>query len=121
MAVNFSTLVYLPNFDMFARPITVTPLASQPGLPGYTARGIYDTRPIDVQAEDGSIISDQQTILDVLEAEFAVIPDQLDQIHIPADPDAGRDLGDFEVTNVETNGGGETTLVIRKLVTARPS
>jgi hypothetical protein len=121
MAVDFSTLVYLPNFDMFARPITVTPLASQPGLPAYTARGIYDTRPIDVQAEDGSIISDQQTILDILEVEFAVIPEQLDRIHIPADPAAGRDLGDFEVTNSETNGGGETTLVIRKVVVARPS
>jgi hypothetical protein len=121
MAVDFSTLVYLPNFDMFARPITVTPLASQPGLPAYIARGIYDTRPIDVQAEDGSIISDQQTILDILEVEFAVIPEQLDRIHISADPAAGRDLGDFEVTNAETNGGGETTLVIRKIVSARPS
>ena len=121
MAVDFSTLVYLPNFDMFARPISVTPLASQPGLPAYVARGIYDTRPIDVQAEDGSIISDQQTILDILEVEFAVIPEQLDRIHIPADPAAGRDLGDFEIVNSETNGGGETTLVIRKIVVARPS
>ena len=69
MGVDFSTLVYLPNFDMFARPITVTPLASQPGMPAYGARGIFDTRPIDVQAEDGSIVSDQQTILDVRDAE----------------------------------------------------
>ena len=121
MAVNFSDLVYLPNFDMFARPITVTPLASQPGLPAYAARGIYDTRPIDVQAEDGSIISDQQTILDIREEEFGVLPEQLDRIHIPYDYNAGRDLGDFEVVNTETNGGGETTLVIRKIVTSRPS
>jgi hypothetical protein len=122
MAVNFSTLVYLPNFDMFARSINITPLASQPGVPAYTTRGIYGTRPIDVQAEDGSIISDQQTILDIREEEFAVIPDQLDRINIPPDPDAGTiGVGDYEVTNVETNGGGETTLVIRKIVTARPS
>jgi len=121
MALNFSTLVYLPNFDMFARPITVTPFASQPGLPAYTARGIYDTRPIDVQAQDGTIVSEQQTILDVRDVEFSVVPDQLDRIHIPADPDAGQDLGDYEVTNVESNGGGETTLVIRKIVAARPS
>jgi hypothetical protein len=122
MAVDFSTLVYLPNFDMFARPISVTPLASQPGLPGYTARGIYDTRPIDVQAEDGSIVSDQQTILDVLDVEFAVVPNQLDQIAIPYDPASnGPDLGTFEVTHTESNGGGETTLVIRKVLAARPS
>jgi hypothetical protein len=122
MAVDFSTLVYLPNFDMFARPITVTPLASQPGLPAYTARGIYDTRPIDVQAEDGSIVSDQQTILDVLDVEFAVVPEQLDQIVIPDDPGGGvPGLGSFEVTHTESNGGGETTLVIRKLMASRPS
>ena len=121
MAVNFSTLVYLPNFDMFARPITVVPLASQPGLPAYTARGIYDTRPIDVQAEDGSIVSDQQTILDVLDAEFSVVPEQLDQIQIPYDTDGGPNLGTYEVVLTEANGGGETTLVIRKVVTARPS
>jgi len=122
MALDFSTLVYLPNFDMFARPITVTPLASQPGLPAYSARGIYDTRPIDVQAENGSIISDQQTILDVRDVEFGAVPDQLDRIHIPFDPASNsRDLGIFEVTNVESNGGGETTLVIRKVVASRPS
>lgn len=122
MGLDFSTLVYLPNFDMFARPINVTPLASQPGFPGYGARGIYDTRPIDVQAQDGSIVSDQQTILDVRDIEFSVVPEQLDQIHIPYDPASNMpDLGIFEVTNVEGNGGGETTLVIRKVMTARPS
>ena len=121
MAVNFSDLVYLPNFDMFARPVTITPMASQPGLPAYTARGIFDTRPIDVQAEDGSIFSDQQTILDVRDEEFSVVPEQLDRIQIPYDPDGGPDLGTFEVTHTESNGGGETTLVIRKVMASRPS
>jgi hypothetical protein len=121
MAVDFSTLVYLPNYDMFARSITVTPLASQPGAPAYVSRGIYDTRPIDVQAEDGSIISDQQTILDVRDEEFAVIPAQLDRIYIPDDADAGKALGEFEVVDSQANGGGETTLVIRKIVIALPS
>jgi hypothetical protein len=121
MAINFSTLVYLPNFDTFARPITVTPLASQPGAPAYSNRGIYDTRPMDVMAQDGSIVSDQQTILDVRDAEFSVVPEQLDQITIPADTDAGPALGTFEVTDTEANGGGETTLILRKVVTAKPS
>jgi hypothetical protein len=121
MAVNFSTLVYLPNFDMFARPITVTPLASQPGMPAYSSRGIYNTRALDVPAADGSIIADQQTILDVRDDEFAVVPEQLDRVHIVSDVDAGRDLGEFEVTHTESNGGGETTLVIRKIMASKPS
>jgi hypothetical protein len=120
MAVNWPMMVYAPNYDMFARPVTITPLASQPGLPAYNARGIFDTRGIDVQAEDGSIVNEQETILDVLETEFAVVPTQLDRIHIPADADAGGDLGDWEVTSAATNGGGETTLVIRRLLAARP-
>jgi len=33
MAVDFATLVYLPCFQAFARPVTITPLASQPGAP----------------------------------------------------------------------------------------
>lgn len=121
MAMNFSTLVYLLGQDTFARSVTVMPRASQPGAPAYTARGIYDTRPIDVQAMDGSIVSDQQTILDIRDAEFSVIPEQLDQIYIGADPDAGPALGDFEIVDKESNGGGETTLVLRKVVTAKPS
>jgi len=120
MAVNFAVLVYLPNFDMFARSITVTPLASQPGGDAYTKRGIFNTVPINVGAEDGSILSDQQTILDILDAEFSTLPEQLDQIHIPADPSAGVALGDYEVTHTETNGVGQTTLYIRKLLPPLP-
>ena len=121
MAIDFSTLVYLPNMDTFARGIMVTPLASQPGFPSYEARGIFDTRPVDVQGMDGSIISDQQSILDVRDVEFTVVPEQLDRIYIPADANAGAALGDWEVTDTESNGGGLTTLVIRKIITAKPS
>jgi hypothetical protein len=118
MAVNFSTLVYAPNFEMFSRPIVVTPS----GGVAYSARGIYDTRPIDVQAEDGSIVSEQQTILDVRDVEFASVPTQLDYVNIPFDAGAGEiGVGDYEILAAESNGGGETTLVIRKLIAARPA
>lgn len=121
MALDFSTLVYLPNYDTFARSVTITPLASQPGAPAYVARGIYDTRPVDVAGMDGVITSDQQTILDVREAEFTVVPEQLDRVYIGPDADAGAALGEFEVVDCESNGGGETTLIIRKIMVARPS
>lgn len=116
MAVDFSTMVYLPAFDAFARPVTIFPIASQPGAPSYSARGIYDTRPADVIAEDNSIYSDQQTILDIREAEFAILPVQFDRVTIPVDVDAGPGVGDFEVADADTNGGGETTLLLRKIV-----
>ena len=120
MAVNFAVMVYAPNFDMFARIITVTPIASQPGGGAYTKRGIFNTLPIGVAAEDGSILANQQTILDIMDAEFPTLPEQLDQINIPPDPNAGVALGDYEVTHTETNGVGQTTLYIRKLLPPLP-
>jgi hypothetical protein len=119
MAINFSTQVYLPTYDTFARPVTFTPVASQPNQPAYDARGIYGTVPIDVMAEDATIISDARTILDIREIEFTVLPEQGDRLSIPSH--AGMPaLGDFEVIDTNTNGGGETTLFIRKWMTPVP-
>jgi hypothetical protein len=119
MAVNFSQLVYLPLYNVFGRPITITPLGSQPGQPAYSARGIYNTVPVDVVGSDGTIFSDQRTIVDILEEEFAVLPLQLDRINIPA-ANGLPALGLFEVIDTDTNGGGETTLTVRKIVTPKP-
>jgi hypothetical protein len=121
VALNFSTLVYLPNFDIFARPITVTPQ----GGPAYSdMRGILDTDSLDVIGIDGqSVITDQKTFIDIRAAEFSSaghpIPDQGDVIGIPAVDDLD-DEGDWEVVSSQSNGGGEVTLNIRKLVTPAP-
>lgn len=114
MAVNWSTMVYAPNFIQFARTVTFTPAAGG----SYTGRGIYNTEKLDVLAESGSIISNQRTILDILEIEFAVLPQQRDRLTIPADDAGNPALGDFEIVDVFPNGGGETTLVIREIKTA---
>lgn len=111
--VDFSTLVYGPAFDMFARPVTFYPYASQPGAPGYPARGIFSTRQLDIVGLDGAIFSDQQTILDIREVEFAILPQQQDRCYIGV-ANAGPAQGEFEITDANTNGGGETTLVLRK-------
>lgn len=119
MAIAFSTELYVKVQDMFSVPCTFTPVKSNPGGPAYTVRGIYSTRPIDIVATDGSIFSDQQSILDIREVEFVVLPIQEDLVTIPFDCN-GEPLGDFEIMDADTNGGGETTLVIRKIVTAKP-
>ena len=120
MAVNFSTMAKLPCQDMFAVPITVTPLASRPGAPAYAARGIFNTGSVDVAMTDGSLFSDQQTILDVRDAEFGNAPPmQGDRITIPFDCN-GAPLGEFEVTDADKDGGGQTTLTLRSYGTALP-
>jgi hypothetical protein len=119
MPIDFSANVYTPNYAVFARQITINPLASQPNQQPYLARGIYNTVAIDVMALDGSIVSEQKTILDILDADFSVLPMQHDRITIPADGTIPA-LGDFEITDSKSNGGGETTLDIRKIVAIRP-
>src|SRR5215471_14823736 len=105
MAVNFPELVYLPNYDLFARPVTFTPVVGA----AYDARGIFNTVSLDVMTEDGALLSDQKTILDILETEFAVLPVQRDRVFIP-EADGMPELGNYEIIDTSTNGGGETTL-----------
>jgi hypothetical protein len=120
MAVNFSDDVYLPAQGLFGRAITVTPLASQPGAASYPGRGIFDLDAIDVAALDGSILSETKIILDIRDIEFTVGPLQGDIIEIPADPAGLAAEGSFEVIDADPNGGGETTLTLRRLVAPKP-
>ena len=119
MAVNFGTQVYNPTFNVFARPVTFTPSVSQPGQPAYTARGVYGTEPIDILAEGNSSFSDTRTILDIIEQEFPVLPMQKDTVLIDAYLDLPA-IGSFEVIETKSNGGGETTLDLRRLMVTKP-
>lgn len=119
MAVNFTTQIYNPTFAVFARPVTFTPKASQPGQPNYVGRGIYTTQLTDIPVEGTAIFSDQVTILDIIDSEFTVVPIQNDEIFIPATGDLPA-LGGFKVLDTDINGGGETTLTLQKLVVSKP-
>jgi hypothetical protein len=111
--VNFSVMCYLPNFDMFAVPVTFNPLVSAPGSPAYTLRGIFTTETLNVLAENNSIYSDQRTILDIRDAEFTTVPRQGDHATIPLDCN-GVDQGEWVIVDTIVNGGGQTTCTLRK-------
>lgn len=117
MGIDFSTLVYLPNYDFWGRDIIVTPIKSNPSASAYGARGIYNSGAIDIMTEAGNIVSDNETTLDIRDNEFFDIgqplPIQGDLITIPADGNVPA-AGDFEVTDTNAGDGGETTLAIRK-------
>ena len=121
MGLNFSTSVYLPAFDMFARYATFTPVVSQgAGAASYLARVIWHDGQQTVPLEDGSYLQDQRKYIDILAAEFGIPPQQGDQVNIG--PDGGVPAeGDFEITNVTENGGGETSLDLKKIETAVPT
>jgi hypothetical protein len=119
MPVDFANLVYSPNYDTWSRLITITPIASRPGELPYEARGIFDEEQLNVAGMDDTIISDQRVILDILEQEFSVLPLQRDIVDIPADGTVPA-AGTFEIIDKSSNGGGETTLVLRQIVRAAP-
>jgi len=119
VGVNYSTLIYAPAFLQFARPVTFFPVTSAPATSSFATRGIFHDGRIDVPLEDGSLYVNQETSLDILESDFAAggwpIPQQFDRVNIPQDGSGGMVAeGDFEVTTVTRNGGGETTLILRK-------
>lgn len=115
MAIDYSEKVYGPTYAVFSRPVNFT----QKSGGSFGGRGIYSSQPYDVPTEDDLIFSDQKTILDILENEYSSPPVQGDSVEIPS---IGTlpDLGSFEIIDVDSNGGGELTLVIRKLVVAKP-
>lgn len=114
MAIDFSLMIYNPCQNLFGRAITVYPIASQPvGSDPYGARGILDTRGTAIQTEAGMVVmSDQETILDIREIEFAIVPVQGDLVDIPAE-DTIPAAGMFEITDAAWNGGGEITLTLQ--------
>jgi hypothetical protein len=118
MAINFSEMVYSHAQNVFGRQVLFTPKANPTAA--FSGRGILDTDPIDVQAEDGSIISETRVVLDIRDDEFAVMPVQGDRVDIPADPSGIPARGPFEIIDADPNGGGETTLTLRHIVPAKP-
>ncbi|HEY2243466.1 MAG TPA: hypothetical protein VGH47_04480 [Xanthobacteraceae bacterium] len=117
MGQDWANTVYAPCQDTFGREIWINPVVSQPGTPAYQARGIYNRNRLNEILEDGSMFVEQETILDVLEQEFPVLPQQDDEVTIPVDSLGMQTApGDFTITSVWDNGGGEWSLHLRKKV-----
>jgi len=52
MGVNYSTMIYAPNFIQFARPVTFSLVVSAAGA-SFSTRGIFHDGRVDVPLEDG--------------------------------------------------------------------
>ena len=116
---NLNDQIAVPNWDTFARPVTVTPTVSQPGGPAYGARGYYDVKELDVFTEAGAPFSSGQAYLDILIAEFPVLPMQGDTIDIPFHQ--GAEGGSFQVSDLSpSDAKGMITVNLHELKAARP-
>ncbi len=122
MGLDYSNTVYAVVFAEFARPCTINPIVSQPSGAAYGNRCIWHSDMLDFMSEAGALVSDQRTSIDIREEEYPIIPQQGDQVTIP--PDLGGEgaaKGTFEVTDVSSNGGGETTLMLKKIELSAPT
>lgn len=110
--IDFDSLVLGPCMNVFARPIIVTPAASQPLTPvAYTGRGIWSSKPVDIPMEDG-IMSSQEQTLSLKASEFLVPPGPGDKIEIPAEGSFAA-IGKFVVEDVDDDGQGGLTLSLK--------
>jgi hypothetical protein len=106
LGLDWSLLVKKPIMDMYARPIAVN---------GVANRGIWHEDDNDFLAEDNSVVTDHRVSIDILDAEFAVVPKQGDLIDIPADGAVPPPDGTpFTVMAAHRDGGGMTNLLLQQ-------
>jgi len=82
MAIDFNSLVLGPSQAVFGREIEVRLAETRPGDPLYYGTGIYTSRSVDVPFADGTILSDQQTTLDLKVDEWTHLPARGDRVRI---------------------------------------
>src|SRR5215211_2047600 len=103
MALDFSELLLVPNFNLYARPCTFYAITQGGGTytqradkPSFHLRCIYATQAIDIIGQDGQVRAEQKTWIDIREREWPLLPEQRDRVFIPADGNL-PELGMFEI------------------------
>ena len=117
--IDFAALVLGPAMDAFGRPITVTPTKSQPGAPAYATTvagaaltGVYASKKVEIQLENGLFHSTVQPTLGLRLADFAVPPRQGDLVTIPASG-LSPALGAFAFADISPDGQGGADCELR--------
>jgi len=109
--IDFSALVLNPAQAAFGCAVWITPTVSQPLAAPYQARGIYSSTPTDVVMQDGTVLCDQRTTLDIRLAEFPIPVTFNDRVT----PDEGEAKGiTFFVGAIDEDGQGGAKLTLRR-------
>jgi hypothetical protein len=110
--IDFDALVLAPASKIFQIKVVYTPTVSQPGVLPFATNGVYSSQALDVELQDGTIYSDQQTKLDIRLADFAVYPNEGDFVTITdtRHPACGKQ---FWIGDLDEDGQGGGTLLLR--------
>jgi hypothetical protein len=123
--INFDALVLAPAMGVFAKPVTVTPIRSQPTAAPYPARGVWEIANVAIVTEDGGQFSNRTIKLGVRMSEFTVLPVQGDWIttkvqHLPLaytdrlslDPNSTMN---FVIDDQSPDGQGGCSLTLKRV------
>lgn len=119
MPIDFDALVLGPCMATFGEPITVDPLASQPGQAPYQSTGIFSSRSYEVSLPDGSLMMTQITTLGVQLSQFVIPPAERDVITVgglPGSPPSRPYPVQYIAADVQKDGQGGMTMTLRKQV-----
>jgi hypothetical protein len=110
--VDFDRLVLGPASKIFQIKVRFTPLVSDPGAPSFDLFGVYSSIPVDVQMQNETIFSDQQTSLGVRKRDFVIPPDRGDLVELtdPTHIDYGKK---FWIGDSDDDGQGGAMLLLR--------
>ena len=110
--IDFDAIVLKPAGDIFQIAVVYTPTASQPGVLPFNTNGVYSSQKLNVELQDGTIFSDQETKLDVRLADFAAYPQEGDFVTITdaRHPAYGKQ---FWIGDLDEDGQGGGKLLLR--------
>lgn len=111
--IDFAALALAPGITAFARPVSIRPVRSQPGAAPYHARGVWASRPVEIQTEDGRVLNSRVITLGIMLAEFTAAPKTRDLIDVPAAgfyPAEGRHW----IEDIDLDGQGGASLTLKK-------
>lgn len=122
--IDFSSLVLAPTISAFGKPVSITPLKSQPNAAAYSSRGVWEIETIKIMTEDGGQMSTRNIKFGVRMSEFAVWLKQGDQIttqaqYLPMGFDAGlnpTDNVDFVIDGLSADGQGGASLTLKRVI-----
>jgi hypothetical protein len=125
MGIDFSSLVLAPAMATFAKPVTITPIMSQPNAAPYAARGIWTVQNTQIIGEMGNIVSTVNLKFGIRLAEYPVTLAQGDWITTTAknlplgywqgdvDPNSAID---FIVDDVTPDGQGGLVIDVKRVI-----
>ncbi|WP_035698420.1 head-tail joining protein [Bradyrhizobium japonicum] len=123
MSIDLSALVLGPCMEAWAKPVTITPVKSQPTARPYDVRGVWTVDNINLVADNGAPFSTRTIKLGVKLDEFAVPLMQGDYVRTLAsnlpmgylkDAYAPGAVVDFVVDNDQPDGQGGTVLILKR-------